>query len=83
MEVLCSTKIFLCMIKRTDLYLFAVNWISLNQVLRMTRMYLCTSPGLACGMDLFHTQTQKLLSPITVLAKRDLDGPSRLEQIWP
>ena len=45
----------------------------------MTRMYLCTSPGLACGIDLLHTHTQNVLCPITVLAKRDLDGPSRLE----
>ena len=27
--------------------------------------------------------TQNLLCPITVLAKQDLDGLSRLEQIWP
>ena len=69
--------------KANNFYVFAVNWISLCQVLGITRMYLCTSPGLVCGLDQFHTHTQNLLCPITVLAKRDLDGPSRLEQIWP
>ena len=45
------------LIKLTDFYGFAVNWISLSNVLGITRMYLCISPGLACGMDLFHTHT--------------------------
>ena len=66
------------LIKLTDFYIFVVNWISLYQVLGITRMYLCTSPGLVCGMDLFHTHTQNLLCPITVLAKTRPGWPEQI-----
>ena len=42
-------------------------------------MYSCApTKGLACGMDLFHTHTQNLLCPITVLVKTRSGWPEQI-----